>query len=211
MIAFLLERREEILRLTLEHLALSGAALGLALAAGAPLGVLLSRRRALAPWVLGAAATVQTVPSPALLGLLMAVPLVGGIGWRPAVTALFLYSLMTVVESVYAGLDSVDPATVDAGRGLGMTEPQLLAHVELPQALPVLIAGLRISAVWCLGTATVASYIGAGGLGDLIFRGVGRGNAHMVAWGALPVTVMAVVLHLGLTALERRLRRRLFR
>lgn len=211
MLSFLLERREEILRLSLEHLALSGTALGLALLAGAPLGMLLSRRRSFAPWVLGAAAMVQTVPSPALLGLLMAAPLVGGIGWRPAVTALFLYSLMTVVESVYAGLDSVDPSTVDAGRGLGMTEAQLLKLVELPQALPVLISGLRISAVWCLGTATVASYIGAGGLGDLIFRGVGRGDSRMVAWGALPVTVMAVGLHLLLTAWERRLRRRLFR
>lgn len=211
MTAFFLERREEILRLTLEHLALSGAALGLALLVGVPLGVLLSRRRALAPWVLGAAATVQTIPSPALLGLLMAAPLVGGIGWKPAVAALFLYSMMTVLESVYAGVVSVDPATVDAGRGLGMTETQLLTLVELPQALPVLVSGLRMSAVWCLGIATVASYIGAGGLGDLIFRGVGRGNSAMVAWGAIPVTVMAVSLHLALTAWERRLRRRLFR
>lgn len=210
MIAFFLERREEILRLALEHLGLAGAALALALLAGAPLGVLLSRRRALAPWVLGAAATVQTVPSPALLGLLMAAPLVGGIGWKPAVTALFLYSLMTVVESVYAGIVSVDPATVDAGRGLGMTEAQLLTIVELPQALPVLVSGLRMSAVWCLGIATVASYIGAGGLGDLIFRGVGRGNYAMVAWGAIPASAMAVSAHLLLTWWERRLRRRLF-
>lgn len=211
MIPFLLERRDEILRLTLEHLGLAGAALGLALLAGAPLGVLLSRRRRLAPWALGAAAAVQTIPSPALLGLLMAAPLVGGIGWRPAVAALFLYALMTVVESVHAGLGSVDPATVDAGRGLGMTEWQLLSLVELPQALPVLVAGLRMSAVGCLGIATVASYIGAGGLGDLIFRGVGRGNYAMVAWGAIPATLMAVGLHLALTAWERRLRRRLFR
>ncbi|MBI4371410.1 MAG: ABC transporter permease [Elusimicrobia bacterium] len=207
MIAYFLANRAEIGALTLQHLGLSGAALGLAVLAGFPLGVLLTRRRRLAPWVLGGAAAVQTIPSVALLGLLLLLPAVGGIGARPAVTALFLYSLMTVVESVYAGVVSVDPALVDAGRGLGMTERQILRLVELPLALPVLVSGLRMSAVLCLGTATAASYIGAGGLGDLIFRGVGRGNPYMVAWGALPATLMAVGVHLALVAWERRLAR----
>jgi osmoprotectant transport system permease protein len=207
MIAYFLENRGEIARLSAEHLVLAGTALLLALIVGFPMGAALTRRRRWAPWVLGAAATVQTVPSVALLALLLMLPVVGGIGARPAVTALFLYALMTVVESVYAGIVSVDPALIDAGRGLGMTEWQILGMVELPQALPVLVSGLRMSAVLCLGTATVASYIGAGGLGDLIFRGVGRGNPVMVAWGAIPVTLMAVGAHLFLLRLERRLAR----
>ncbi|MDE2490802.1 MAG: ABC transporter permease [Elusimicrobia bacterium] len=208
MIAFFLRDRAEILRLTGQHLFLSGVSLGLALLVGAPLGVLLTRRRRLAPWFLGATATIQTVPSVALLGLLLLLPVIGGIGVRPAITALFLYALMTILESVYAGIVSVSPALVDVGRGLGMTELELLRYVELPQALPVLVAGLRMSTVLVIGAATVASYVGAGGLGDLIFRGVGRGDADMVAWGALPATALAVVAHLGLTALERRLARR---
>jgi len=207
-IAYFLENRAEILRLSGEHLALAAAALALALLAGVPLGAGLTRRRRWAPWVLGAAATIQTVPSVALLALLLLAPVVGGVGARPAIAALFLYALMTVVESVYAGITAVDPALVDAGRGLGMTEWQILRHVELPQASPVLVSGLRMSAVLCLGTATAASYIGAGGLGDLIFRGVGRGNALMVAWGAIPATLMAVGAHLALLRLERRLARR---
>jgi osmoprotectant transport system permease protein len=206
-IRFFLEDRAEILRLTLQHLQLTGASLGLALLVGLPLGVFLSRRRRLAPWVLGAAATIQTVPSVALLGLLLLMPLVGGIGAKPAIAALFLYALMTILESVYAGLISVSPTLVDTGRGLGMTELELLRFVELPQALPMLVAGLRMSTVLVIGTATVAAYIGAGGLGDLIFRGVSRSNPEMIAWGAIPATLLAVAAHLGLTALERRLAR----
>lgn len=207
MIEYFLQNHAEIARLSAEHLGLAGAALLLALAAGVPLGALLTRRRGWAPWVLGAAGTVQTVPSVALLALLLLAPGVGGIGARPAIAALFLYALMTVVESVYSGIVSVDPTLVDAGRGLGMTEWQLLRLVELPQAAPVLVSGLRMSAVLCLGTATAASYIGAGGLGDLIFRGVGRGDPRMVAWGAIPATAMAVAAHLALLGAERRLAR----
>jgi osmoprotectant transport system permease protein len=206
-IAFFLANRAEIGRLSLQHLGLCATALLLAVLAGFPLGAALTRRRRWASWVLGATATIQTVPSVALLGLFLLLPVVGGIGARPAVAALFLYALMTVVESVYSGIVSVNPALVDAGRGLGMTERQLLLLVELPQSLPVLVSGLRMSAVLCLGTATAASYIGAGGLGDLIFRGVGRGNAAMVAWGAIPATAMAVAAHLLLLRLERRLAR----
>lgn len=207
MIDFFLANRAEIGRLSLQHLGLTTTALLLAILAGAPLGAALTRRRRWAPWVLGAAATVQTVPSIALLGLLLLLPVVGGIGARPAIAALFMYALMTIVESMYSGIVSVNPALVDAGRGLGMTEFELLHLVELPQALPVLVSGLRMSAVLCLGTATAASYIGAGGLGDLIFRGVSRSNADMIAWGAIPATAMAVTTHLLLLLLERRLAR----
>ena len=143
MIEFFMSDRAEILRLTYQHLFLTGVSLGLALLVGVPLGVLLTRRRRLAPWFLGATATIQTVPSVALLGLLLLLPVVGGIGVKPAITALFLYALMTILESVYAGIISVSPALVDVGRGLGMTQLELLRYVEMPQALPVLVAGLR--------------------------------------------------------------------
>ncbi len=205
---FFLSHRGEIGGLAMQHAAMVCVALAGAAAAGIPLGILLSRRPRLAPLVLGLAAAAQTVPSVALLALLLLAPVIGGIGARPAVAALFLYSVLAVLENTVAGLRSVDPDLVDAGRGMGMTEGELLRLVELPLALPVIAAGLRLSAVSCVATATVASYVGAGGLGDLIFRGVGRANDAMVAWGALPAILMSLGAHAGLSWVERRLARR---
>ncbi|TBR20896.1 ABC transporter permease [bacterium] len=205
---FFLGQRGEILRLTLQHAGMVAVALGAAAAVGLPLGVWLSRRPRWAGPVLWAAAAVQTVPSVALLALLLLAPVIGGIGARPAVAALFLYSLLAILEGVHAGLRQVDPALSDAGRAMGMTEGQLLRLVELPLALPSVAAGLRVAAVTCVATATVASYVGAGGLGDLIFRGVGRANDAMVAWGAVPAIALSLAAHAGLSALERRLARR---
>jgi osmoprotectant transport system permease protein len=203
---FFLLQKSEIATLSLEHLGIVSLALGLAILAGVPLGILLTRKKTLAPWVLGLTATLQTIPSMALLGLLMLLPLIGGIGPAPAVTALFLYSLMAIVENTCAGILQADPEAVDAGRGLGMTDGQILRFIEIPQALPVIVTGIRISAVLCIATATVASYIGAGGLGDLIFRGVSRGNHAMVAWGALPAIAMSLAVHQALSFLEKKLR-----
>lgn len=205
---FFLAHRGEILRLSLQHAGMVAAALGGAALVGLPGGVWLARRPRWAGPVLWAAAAVQTVPSVALLAVLLLAPVVGGIGAKPAVAALFLYSLFAVLEGVHAGLRQVDPTLSDAGRAMGMTEWQLLAVVELPLALPAVAAGLRIAAVTCVATATVASYVGAGGLGDLIFRGVGRAHDAMVAWGAVPAILMSLAAHSGLTALERRLARR---
>lgn len=201
----------EILRLTLQHAAMVAVAMSAAAVVGLPLGVLLSRRPRLASPVLGLATAIQTVPSVALLAVLLFAPIIGGIGARPAVTALFLYSLLAIIEGVYAGLRQVDPDLVETGRALGMSEAQLLRLVEMPLALPSVAAGLRLAAVTCVATATVASYVGAGGLGDLIFRGVGRAHNAMVAWGALPAILMSLAAHAGLTALERRLARRVRR
>jgi osmoprotectant transport system permease protein len=197
----------EVLGLSLQHLYLSLCALAIGCAVGLPLAILLSRARPAAPAVLALAAAVETVPSIALLGLLMLVPVVGGIGTRPAIAALALYSLMAIVDNAYTGLVSVDRALVDAGRGLGMTELQLLRFVELPQALPAIFAGVRISAVLCIATATAASYIGAGGLGDLVFRGVARGDGSMVLRGAVPAIAMSLAAQFGLARVERRLSR----
>lgn len=206
--AFFLDHKAEIARLTLQHLGMVGLAMGLGVLVGLPLGLWLTRRRAFAPYVLGAAATLQTIPSVALLGLLMLAPLIGGIGARPAVAALFLYSLLAILENAYAGVRQVAPELVEAGRGMGMTDWQVLHMIELPQSLAVIVAGVRISAVVCVATATVASYIGAGGLGDLIFRGVGRANPAMVAWGAVPAILMSLAAHWALSRLERRLKAR---
>lgn len=201
----------EIGFLALQHAAMVAVAMSAAAAVGLPLGVLLSRRPRLAGPVLGLATAIQTVPSVALLAVLLFAPVIGGIGARPAVTALFLYSLLAIIEGVHAGLRQVDPDLIETGRALGMSEAQLLRLVELPLALPSVAAGLRLAAVTCVATATVASYVGAGGLGDLIFRGVGRAHDAMVAWGALPAIAMSLAAHAGLTALERRLARRVRR
>lgn len=201
----------EIGYLALQHAAMVAVAMSAAAGVGLPLGVLLSRRPRLAGPVLGLATAVQTVPSVALLAVLLFAPVIGGIGARPAVTALFLYSLLAIIEGVHAGLRQVDPDLIETGRALGMSESQLLRLVELPLALPSVAAGLRLAAVTCVATATVASYVGAGGLGDLIFRGVGRAHDAMVAWGALPAILMSLAAHAGLTTLERRLARRVRR
>ncbi|PCI38592.1 MAG: glycine/betaine ABC transporter substrate-binding protein [Elusimicrobia bacterium] len=197
--------RAEILKLTLEHCGMVSVAMSLGVLVGVPLGILLTRKKHLAPIILGATTTLQTIPSVALLALLMLLPLIGGIGFKPAITALFLYSLLAIVENTYAGIEQVHQPTVEAGRGMGMTDTQILTFIEIPQALPIIVAGVRISAVVCVATATIASYIGAGGLGDLIFRGVGRANNAMVAWGALPAIALSLMVHTGLTQFERRL------
>ena len=198
--------RGEILKLTVEHCAMVGAAMSLGVLVGVPLGILLTRKKKLAPFILGTTTTLQTIPSIALLGLLMLMPLVGGIGVKPAITALFLYSLLAIVENTYAGIQQVHKPTVDAGRGMGMTDSQVLTFIEIPQALPIIVAGIRISAVICVATATIASYIGAGGLGDLIFRGVGRANNAMVAWGAVPAIALSLAVHTALSWFERKLK-----
>lgn len=207
-LGFFKRRRVEILRLAAEHVAMVSCAMTLGVLCGVPLGVLLTRRRRLAPYILGLATALQTIPSVALLGLLMLLPVVGGIGTKPAIVALFLYSLLAIVENTYVGIDQVDPDIIDAGRGMGMTDRQILRMIEFPQALPVIIAGVRISAVISVATATIASYIGAGGLGDLIFRGVARANNAMVAWGAVPAILMSLLVHRLLTLLQRRLQAR---
>lgn len=202
------QQKGEILRLTIEHLGMVGAAMLFGVLLGVPLGILMTRNKKLAPFIMGSVTTLQTIPSVALLGLLMLLPLVGGIGVKPAVTALFLYSLLAIVENTYVGIKQVDPVVIDSGRGMGMTDLQVLRMIELPQALPVIVAGIRISTVICVATATIASYIGAGGLGDLIFRGVGRANRAMIAWGAIPAIAMSLGAHWLLSRMERRLKAR---
>jgi osmoprotectant transport system permease protein len=176
----------------------------LAAAAGIPLGIALTRRPRLARPVLGIAGVVQTIPSLALFGFLLPLPLIGGIGARTAIVALLVYAMLPVLRNTYAGILSVDPAIAEAATGLGMTARQRLWWVELPLALPVVLAGVRIATVVSIGLATIAAAIGAGGLGVLIYRGIAIVDNRQILAGAVPAALLALAADGLLGILERR-------
>jgi osmoprotectant transport system permease protein len=202
----MIRNNHEVLQRTLEHLGLVALAMIIAVAIGIPLGILLTRRASMRRWVLGTANVIQTVPSLALFGFLIPVPLLGGIGSRTAVVALTLYALLPIIHNTYTGISGVDPAVIEAGRGMGMTDRQLLWKVEIPLSLAVILAGVRVATVISVGTATIAAAIGAGGLGTFIFRGLAMVNNQVILAGAVPAAALAVVADLGLGWTERRLR-----
>jgi osmoprotectant transport system permease protein len=206
--AFLWERRGEIAALAAQHVLLVALGTAIAVAIGVPLGVALTRRPRLARPVLGAASVVQTIPSLALFGFLIPVPFLGGIGARTAVVALVLYGLLPILRNTHAGIRSVDPAIVEAADGLGMTPRQRLRLVELPLAMPVVLAGVRVAVVVGVGLATIAAAIGAGGLGVLIYRGVSTVDHRLILAGAVPAALMAILFDVALGAAEKRLSRR---
>jgi osmoprotectant transport system permease protein len=202
---FFSQERAEILARTLEHLWLVGAAMGLALLIGLPLGIALVQRRALRRWSLGAANVVQTIPSLALFGFLIPVPLIGGIGASTAIIALALYALLPILRNTYTGISGVDPAVLESARAMGMTPRQTLWQVELPLAMGVILAGIRTATVITIGVATIAAAIGAGGLGVFIFRGVAMASNAVIFAGAIPAALLALAADLLLGLLERRL------
>jgi osmoprotectant transport system permease protein len=209
---FLARHGRELLGLTVEHLLLVLVSTGLAILIGVPLGILLTRRPALSKPVLGFANIMQTVPSLALFGFLIPlniylfnVKILGGIGARTAIVALVLYALLPIIRNTFTGISSVDPAIREAGRGMGMTDRQLLFRVELPLALGVIIAGVRVATVICVGTATIAAAIDAGGLGRYIFRGLRANDNLLILAGALPAALIALAADLGLGYVERRI------
>jgi len=195
----------EILAETGRHVMLVVISVGLATAIGVPLGILLTRRPGWQRLVLGTASAMQTIPSLALFGLLIPVPFIGGIGTRTALIALTLYSLLPVLRNTVVGIAGVDRAVREAGRGLGMTDAQLLRRVELPLAASVILAGIRLATVIGIGLATIAAAIGAGGLGVFIFRGVAMVDNRTILAGALPAAALALGADSLLGALERRL------
>lgn len=203
---FLFRNRAEVLALTLEHSALVAAAMLIAVALGIPLGILVTRQQVLRRWVLGTANIFQTVPSLALFGFLIPVPLLGGIGGRTAIVALVLYALLPIIRNTYVGISGVDPAVVEAARGMGMTDRQLLWQVEIPLALGVILAGIRVATVTSVGVATIAAAIGAGGLGTYIFRGLSMVNNQIILAGAIPAALLALLADFSLGWAERRLR-----
>jgi osmoprotectant transport system permease protein len=193
-------------QLTLEHLWMVGISMAIAVAIGVPVGVWLTRRQAMEKPVLGIANVIQTIPSLALFGFLLPAPWIGARAERIAVLALVLYALLPVIRNTYVGITGVDRAVVEAGRGMGMTGSQLLWQVELPLALSVIIAGVRVATVISVGLATIAAAIGAGGLGEFIFRGLAMVNNVVILAGAVPAAILALLADFGLGLLEKRLR-----
>jgi osmoprotectant transport system permease protein len=206
-VSYFWERRAEILALTGEHLVLVLLSTLIAVAIGVPLGVALTRRPRFAKPILGFANVVQTIPSLALFGFLIPLPLIGGIGARTAIAALVVYALLPILQNTYTGVLSVDPAVIEAATGIGMTPRQRLRSVELPLALPVVLAGVRIATVVSIGLATIAAAIGAGGLGVLIYRGVAIVDHRLILAGAVPAALLALSADAGIGFVEKRFAR----
>jgi osmoprotectant transport system permease protein len=194
----------EIATLTLEHLWIVGLSTLLAMVVGIPAGILITRKPSLHKPVIAAANIIQTVPSLALFGFLLPAPWIGERAERLAILALMLYALLPLIRNTYVGITSVDRATVEAARGMGLTDWQLLCKVELPLAASVILAGIRVALVISIGLATIAAAIGAGGLGELIFRGLAKVNNAVILAGAIPAAAMALLADTVLGWLEKR-------
>jgi osmoprotectant transport system permease protein len=202
---FMSQNHAEVMELTLEHLWLVGASMFCAVLIGIPLGILITRWPVLDKPILGSANIIQTIPSLALFGFLLPAPWIGARADRLAILALTLYALLPLIRNTYVGIRSVDPSVVEAGRGMGMTNPQLLWQVQLPLALGVIVAGVRVATVISVGLATIAAAIGAGGLGEYIFRGLAMVNNQVILAGAIPAALMALLADVVLGWLEKRL------
>lgn len=203
---FFMGNHEQILELTLEHLWLVGLSTLFAVLIGIPLGILSAHWPVWNRPVLGTANIIQTIPSLALFGFLLPVPWLGDRAERLAILALTLYALLPIIRNTYTGIRDVDPAVIEAGRGMGLTGRQLLVQVELPLALSVILSGVRVAVVVSVGLATIAAAIGAGGLGEFIFRGLAMVNNQLILAGAIPAAVLALTADFGLGWLEKRLR-----
>lgn len=195
----------EIFRLTADHLLLVLNAMAVAIAIGVPLGILLTRRPGARPWLLGFANIMQTVPSLALLGFLIPIPLIGGIGKRTAIVALVLYALLPILRNTFVGILGVEAAVCESAVAMGMTDGQLLRQVQLPLAARTILAGIRVATVTTIGTATIAAIIGGGGLGVFIFRGVASLDTVQILAGAVPAALIALAADGGLGWVERKL------
>lgn len=195
----------ELVDLMMEHVVLVLVSLTISAAIAIPGGILLTRRATLRRWSLGFANVVQTIPSLALFGFLIPLPLLGGIGTHTAIVALVLYALLPMLRNTVTGILGVDPFVRESAIALGLTNRQLLWEVELPLAASTILAGVRIAAVTTIGTATIAAAIGAGGLGVFIFRGLASVDSQLLLAGAVPAALMAVVADRGLEWVEQKL------
>jgi len=202
---FFSEHFSELVQLSAQHLLLAAGATLLAGLIGIPAGVMLTRKPRWRKPILGFANVVQTIPSLALFGFLIPLPFLGGIGVRTALVALILYALLPIIRNTYSGISGVDPAIREAGRGMGMTDSQLLRQVEIPLAMSFIFAGIRIATVTSIGVATIAAAIGAGGLGMYIFRGVSMVDNTLILAGALPAAALAILADVTLGFVEKRL------
>ena len=200
LIEFMNQESGKLMTQTLQHLGLTFISLLFAILIGLPLGIMIARRRALSGAVLGLAGILQTIPSIALLGFM--IPLLG-IGAKPAIVALLIYALLPIIRNTYTGIIGIDKAIIEAAKAMGMSARQVLLKVELPLAMPVLLAGIRTATVINVGVATLASYIAAGGLGEFIFGGISLNNTNMILAGAIPAALLAIVLDILLSFLQK--------
>jgi len=200
---FAAKHRLEIMTLSLEHIRLVLWSLMFSLSIGIPLGVLLARRPKLRAVVLGTNNVIQTIPSLALFGLLLPMPWLGVRADRLTITALTLYALLPIVRNTYTGISGVDPSVLEVATGMGMTGWQILWHVEIPLAFPVILGGVRVATVITIGVATIAAAIGAGGLGEFIFRGLAMVDNNVILAGAVPAALMALAADGAIGVLQR--------
>jgi osmoprotectant transport system permease protein len=200
---FILTHPREVATQAAEHLWLVGISMLLAIAIGVPLGILLTRRPRWKAVVLGSTNVVQTIPSLALFGLLLPLPWFGARADRLAIVALALYALLPIVRNTYVGIAGISPPVREAAVAMGLTSGQLLWQVELPLALPVMLAGIRVAVVITIGVATIAAAIGAGGLGEFIFRGIAMVDNGVILAGALPAALMALAADFLLSGIEK--------
>ncbi|RMC34914.1 ABC transporter permease [Paracoccus alkanivorans] len=196
-----------ILGLAGEHISIVVVAVGFAVLTGVPIGIAITQSKRVADMVLYAASIIVTIPSIALFGLMIPIlSMIGqGIGWLPAVIAILLYSQLPIVRNTYTAITNVDPALREAATGMGMTPFQRLARLEIPIAIPVIMAGVRTAVVMNIGVAAIAAYIGAGGLGVLIARGISQTDPRQLITGAIAVSLLAIVADWALLKLQKRL------
>ncbi|HET9183869.1 MAG TPA: ABC transporter permease [Candidatus Angelobacter sp.] len=207
MLKYFATHQREIAALTGEHLWMVGVSMLLAIAIGVPLGILLTRRPQWKTVVLGSNSVIQTIPSLALFGLLLPLPWLGARADRLAIFALTLYALLPIIQNTYVGISGVAAPVREAALAMGLTNKQLLLQVELPLAANVIVAGIRVATVFVIGLATIAAAIGAGGLGEFIFRGLAMVNNNVILAGAIPAALMALVADGLLALLQHRLTR----
>ncbi|MDQ0782456.1 ABC transporter permease/substrate-binding protein [Chryseobacterium sp. W4I1] len=188
---FIIEQQEKLFTQIIQHLGLTFLSLILAIIVGVPLGILIARKKTLSSPVLGTAGILQTIPSIALLGFMIPA---FGIGAKPAIIALLIYALLPIIRNTYTGITGVGPSVIEAAKAMGMNKSQLLFKVQLPLAMPVIIAGIRTAAVINVGVATLASFVAAGGLGEFIFGGISLNNTNMILAGAIPAALLAILL-----------------
>src|SRR5690606_2571521 len=197
---FMWQQADKLLVQTLQHIGLTFISLLIAVLLGLPLGILIARNRNLSGIVLGTVGILQTIPSIALLGFLIPVL---GIGAKPAIVALFLYALLPIIRNTYTGITGINPTVKEAAIALGLNKQQLLLQVELPLAMPVILAGIRTATVINVGVATLAAYIAAGGLGEFIFGGISLNNTNMILAGAIPAALLAILFDFLLSRIQK--------
>lgn len=201
LLEFAISRWESILKLTLDHIAIVGTAMVISITLGVTIGILITYSKSVANIILNIANVCMTIPSLALFALL--IPIMG-IGRAPAIVGLVIYTQLPIIRNVYTGIMSIDSSIVEAAKGMGLSPSKIMIKIKLPLAFPVIMAGVRTATVLGIGIGAIAAYIGAGGLGEYIFKGINRGNDRMIIIGAVMVSIITIVIDRGLNLLQKK-------